>query len=120
MRSTLNLDPVLQMQISNSFWCICKLLMQNGLENVFFTVCVVAFACVGAMHLSIRIFANTLWMISLGVCGGLCLLWWGPFLHCIPHGICKLCWEMEIVGVFYVWWFSGCVPLKDFHNNAHF
>ena len=94
--------------------------MQNGLENVFFTVCVVAFACVGAMHLSIRIFANTLWMISLGVCGGLCLLWWGPFLHCIPHGICKLCWEIEIVGGFYVWWFSGFVPLKDFHNNAHF
>ena len=71
MRSTLKLDPVLQMQISNSFWCICKLLMQNGLENVFFTLCLVAFACVVATHFSIWIFANTLWMISLGVFEGL-------------------------------------------------
>ena len=95
------------MQISNWIWCFCKLLMQNGLGNVLFTVCLVAFSCVGATHLSIRIFANTLWVISLGVCGGLCLLWWGPFLHCIPHEICKLCWEIEIVGVFYVWWLSA-------------
>ena len=34
-------------------------------------------------------------------CGG------GPFLHCIPHGICKLCWEIEIVRVFYAWWLSA-------------
>ena len=32
--------------------------MQNGLENVFFTMCLVAFACVGATHFSIRIFAK--------------------------------------------------------------
>ena len=45
--------------------------MQNGLGNVFVTVFVVAFSCVGATHFSIRIFANTLWMISLGVFEGL-------------------------------------------------
>ena len=94
------------MQISNWIWCICKLLMQNGLGNVFVTVFVVAFSCVGATHFSIWIFAKSLWVISLGVCVGASVCCgWGPFLHCIPHEICQLGWEIEIVGVFYVWWF---------------
>ena len=95
MRSTLNLDPVLQMQISNSFWCICKLFMQNGLGNVFCTMCLVAFACVGATHFSIRIFAKhavgdeswCVWGFVFAVVGG-------SFLQCIPHWFGKVCSEI--------------------------
>ena len=31
-----------------------------------------------------RFSQSTLWMISLGGCVGLCLLWWGAFLHVLP------------------------------------
>ena len=40
--------------------------------------------------------------VGASVCCG-----WGPFLHCIPHEICQLCWKIKIVGVFYVWWLSA-------------
>ena len=36
---------------------------------------------------SIWIFANTLWMISLGVCGGLCFLWWGAISALFPPSV---------------------------------
>ena len=71
--------------------------MQNGLENVFFTVCLVAFPCVGATHFSIRIFANTLWRINLGVCGGFVCCAGGHFCIASPMEFASFVGKLKLL-----------------------
>ena len=61
---------------------------------------------------------NTLWMISLGVCGGLCLLCWGCISALYPPSVWQglfgnwNCWCVLCVRIFYLF------PLEGFSQES--
>ena len=81
LNSKIHLICMFWLQVFNVFTCVCPKLALNMHAShgvwLLWPVLVPRF-------FPFRFSQSTLWMISLGGCVGLCLLWWGAFLHVLP------------------------------------